>query len=214
MPAPSEPAPRVRLAAAQRRSQLLDVAGALFAEHGYHGLSMESIADAAGVSKPVLYQHFPSKRDLYLALVTAAAEVLEARVTAALAGTRDNRERVHRAIGAFFEFVADQRSALVLGAAADTDADVRAVADRSFDRISTGIGQLIAEDAGLDTGSATLLATAIQGLATDGARRWSAAPEHVDKDEAVRLLARLTWRGLGAFSPDDEAPEHDQPERT
>ena len=45
---------RTRLRAAERRSQLVGVARALFAEHGYHGLSMEALADAAGVSKPVL----------------------------------------------------------------------------------------------------------------------------------------------------------------
>jgi hypothetical protein len=66
--------PRPRLPASQRREQLLEVAGSRFAEHGYYGLSMEQLAEAAGVSKPVLYQHFPSKRELYLALVTDAVE--------------------------------------------------------------------------------------------------------------------------------------------
>jgi AcrR family transcriptional regulator len=94
LPQRTLPEPRTRLSAAERREQLLDVAGELFAAHGYHRLSMEQLADAAGVSKPVLYQHFPSKRALYLALVRDAVAEMEAQVRKALAGTPDNRARV------------------------------------------------------------------------------------------------------------------------
>ena len=58
-----------RMPAAQRRTQLMDVAMRVFSREGYHGATMADVADAAGVTKPVLYQHFPSKRDLYLALL-------------------------------------------------------------------------------------------------------------------------------------------------
>ena len=61
--------PAARLPAARRRRQLLDVALELFAAHGYHATSMNDIAEAAGVTKPVLYQHFRSKRELYLELL-------------------------------------------------------------------------------------------------------------------------------------------------
>ena len=57
-----------RLPAAERRQQLLDVAVATFSEQGYRNTSMNDIAEAAGVTKPVLYQHFPSKRELFLEL--------------------------------------------------------------------------------------------------------------------------------------------------
>ena len=60
---------RPRLPAVQRRRQLLDVALEVFADHGFHGASMDDVATAAGVTKPVLYQHFGSKRDLYLQLL-------------------------------------------------------------------------------------------------------------------------------------------------
>ena len=53
-----------RLPASERREQLLDVAMTVFAANGYHGTSMNGVAKAAGVTKPVLYKHFPSKRDL------------------------------------------------------------------------------------------------------------------------------------------------------
>ena len=196
---------RTRLSAPQRRSQLLAVAGRLFAEQGYHGLSMEQLADAAGVSKPVLYQHFPSKHQLYLALVNDAIDELQSQVRKALDGTTENQARVHGAISAYFDFVEDQRFELLFGTAEMNDDAVRDAVDGALGRIADVIGRLIADDAGLSPESANFLASGVRGLATEGARWWL---EHrrgdtVEKDEAVRLLSRLVWRGLGAFRPDN-----------
>lgn len=191
---------RIRLSAADRRAQLLDVAGGLFAEHGFYGLSMEQLADAAGVSKPVLYQHFPSKRDLYLALVRDAVREMEERVRTALAGTTDNRARLEGAIAAYFDFVEDRRFGLLFRTAELTDPEVRVAVEEAMSRVAEAVGALIAEDAGLSPESAGFLATALRGLATEGARWWldnSAVP----KEEAVTLLSRLAWRGLGSFDP-------------
>lgn len=193
---------RTRLSASERRSQLIEVAGALFAEHGFHGLSMEQLADAAGVSKPVLYQHFPSKRDLYLALVRDAITEMESQVRKALEGTRDNRARVEGAIAAYFDFVEDRRFRLVFGAFDATDNDVREAVEEAMGRTAETVGQLIAEDAGLDKAAAGLLATALRGLATEAARWWTDADvDGLGKADAVRLLSRLAWRGLGSFTP-------------
>lgn len=177
----------------------------MFAEHGYHGLSMEQLADAAGVTKPVLYQHFPSKGELYQALVREAVGEMEAQVRKALEGTEDNKARVHGAIGAYFDFIEDRRFALITGAEAG-DETVRGEVEAAMSRVSHVIGTLIAEDAGLSLSSARFLASAVRGLATEGARWWA---EHlsVDREEAVRLLARLAWRGLGSFTPEGEHTE-------
>ena len=69
-----------RLDPDERRRQLLDRAVALFAEHGYDELSMAAFARAAGISKPLLYHYFPSKRDLFEAALTQAAEEHLARI--------------------------------------------------------------------------------------------------------------------------------------
>lgn len=192
--------PRIRLSAPQRRSQLLAVAGRMFAEQGFHGLSMEQLAVAAGVSKPVLYQHFPSKRELYLALVNDAADELQAQVGKALEGTNDNEARVEASISAYFDFVEDQRFQLLFGTAEMNDDAVREAVDGALARIANVIGRLIADDAGLSPESANFLASGVRGLATEGARWWVEHPE-VDKADAVRLLSTLVWRGLGAFRP-------------
>src|SRR3712207_6444764 len=172
----------------------------MFAEQGYHGLSMEQLAVAAGVSKPVLYQHFPSKRELYLALVSDAAEELQSQVRKALEGTNDNRARVEAAIAAYFDFVEDKRFQLLFGTAETADDAVRAAVDGAEMAIATVIGRLIADDAGLSEESANFLAWGVRGLANAGAVWWI---EHgdVEKADAVRLLSRLVWRGLGAFGP-------------
>ena len=70
---------------------------------------MDDIADRAGVSKPVLYQHFPGKLELYLALLDKHSEALEQLVREALASTHDNKERVYATIAAYFDFVVARR---------------------------------------------------------------------------------------------------------
>src|ERR1700712_5842950 len=84
-----------RLPRSARRKQLLAAAQEVFVANGYHAAAMDDIAERAGVSKPVLYQHFPGKLDLYLALMDTQAEALGDTVAAALAGTSDNAQRIH-----------------------------------------------------------------------------------------------------------------------
>ena len=98
--------PRGRLSRSARRAQLLDAARDVFAAQGYHAAAMDDIAERAGVSKPVLYQHFPGKLELYQALLTTYADELVGQVEAALAATAENEERVQAAVAAYFDFVA------------------------------------------------------------------------------------------------------------
>src|ERR687894_2109390 len=88
-----------RLPRGARRVQLLQAAQDVFVAQGFHAAAMDDIADRAGVSKPVLYQHFPGKRELYLALLEEHVGQLADRVRDAMAGTVDNAERVDGAFG-------------------------------------------------------------------------------------------------------------------
>src|SRR5881409_4353030 len=94
-----------RLRRSARRKQLLAAAQEVFVNNGYHAAAMDDIAIKAGVSKPVLYQHFPGKLELYLALLDTHAEDVLERVRQALAETDDNRVRVHNVLTAYFDFV-------------------------------------------------------------------------------------------------------------
>ena len=94
-----------RLPRQARRRQLLEAALEVFVARGYHAAAMDEIAERAGVSKPVLYQHFPGKQELYLALLDESVEALIETVRAALRSTTDNRQRVTATFRAYFEFV-------------------------------------------------------------------------------------------------------------
>src|SRR5690554_326789 len=94
-----------RLPRLARRQQLLAAAQKEFVARGYHAAAMDDIAERAGVSKPVLYQHFRSKLELYLALLDRHCDEMVAKTRAAMAATSDNKERVHRAIQAYFDII-------------------------------------------------------------------------------------------------------------
>src|SRR3954464_15426752 len=113
-PGPAPARRTSRLPRSARRMQLLQAARQVFVAQGYHAAAMDEIADRAGVSKPVLYQHFPSKLELYLALLDEHAGELVDRVRQALGSTTDNALRVRRSIQAYFDFVDDPSGAYQL----------------------------------------------------------------------------------------------------
>src|ERR1700710_2891363 len=92
-----------RLPRGERRGQLLAAASEVFVDRGYHAAGMDEIADRAGVSKPVLYQHFSSKLELYLAVLARHVDNLVSGVSQALRTTTDNRQRLRAAAEAFFD---------------------------------------------------------------------------------------------------------------
>src|ERR1700760_4635450 len=125
----------MRLPAEQRRRQLLDVALDMFAARGFHATSMDEVATAAGVTKPVLYQHFPSKRALYVELLEDVGNQLLAQLASATDRATTGRQRVEEGFGAYFRFVDENRSAfrLLFGASVRTDPAFSPVADRFID---------------------------------------------------------------------------------
>src|SRR5580704_14040742 len=122
----------VRLPAPRRRRQLLDVALDVFASRGYHESSMDDVAEAAGVTKPVLYQHFGSKRDLYLEILRdVGSKLMEAVVQATM--TADSpRQQVEAGFGAYFTFVGEHVNAfrLLFASGRQADDDFVAVTER------------------------------------------------------------------------------------
>ena len=200
----SAPAPArrtSRLPRGARRKQLLAAAQDVFVAQGFHAAAMDDIADRAGVSKPVLYQHFPGKRDLYLALLEQHVSELTERVAEAMAGTDDNRERVDGAVGAYFDFVDSEGEAFRLVFESDlrNDEDVRAVVDRATRACAEAIAEVIAADTGADRERALLLASGLTGMAEASARWWLPSKGTVSRDEAVALMSALAWRGISGF---------------
>lgn len=185
-----------RLPAAARRRQLLDVALATFAEHGYGGVTMERVAEAAGVTKPVLYQHFGSKRALYLELVDDVADRLEGAVVKATADASSPREQVEAGFRVYFRFVTEHRDAYRLLFTADSrrDGDLTEAVFRVEETFAHTIAALIDVE-GLSDQDRLVLARGIVGIAEVTSRQslGDAAP---DPDAMALRVANLAWAGL------------------
>ena len=203
--------PGRRLTADARRRQLFDVALRLFAKHGYAATTMDDIAEAAGVTKPLVYQHFESKRALYLELMDVFSGELVNRIVTATADAGGPRQQVELGFAAYFELMVGNEQAfrLLYGRDAPDDPELGAALRRVEDTIAEAIDPLI--DAGLDPEHRLLLAHAVVGMAEGASRHWldahltesspddSSAVDVCQADEAARLATRLAdfaWAGL------------------
>ena len=189
----------MRLPAEQRRRQLLDVAQTVFADRGFHATSMDDVAAAAGVTKPVLYQHFANKRALFAELLDdVGSQLLEALATATARATT-GRARVEEGFAEYFAFVTEHPAAfrLLFGASVRNDPEFARQAQRSLDAAADAISSLI--DVPLDDEHRLVLAHAVVGIAEATSRRSIAGDDamaHTDASRLASWLAELTWFGL------------------
>lgn len=198
-----QPEPRVRLPRTQRRALLLDAALGAFSETGYHATAMDDIAERAGVSKPVLYQHFDSKLDLYLAIATRVADEVVATVQAALASTDDNKQRIAACLDSYFAFVGRPGSGYPLLFVSDASHEP-AVADLLDDtRRACGeaIGRVLQDQTDLPWEECVHLGIALAGTAQSSAMHWYQHQDGLSRERASQLCAALVWRGLGGVPP-------------
>ncbi|AEW96382.1 MULTISPECIES: TetR/AcrR family transcriptional regulator [Streptomycetaceae] len=198
----TEARPRgTRLPRRARRNQLLGAAQEVFVAQGYHAAAMDDIAERAGVSKPVLYQHFPGKLELYLALLDQHCEALLQSVRTALSTTTDNKKRVEATMRAYFAYVEDEGGAfrLVFESDLTNEPAVRERVDKVSLDCAEAISEVIAEDTGLAKEQAMLLAVGLGGVSQVVARYWLSTGSRLPREEAVQLLTSLAWRGIAGF---------------
>ena len=192
MPTPSSG--NTRLPAARRRRQLLDVALVRFAAKGFHATSMEEIADAAGVTKPVLYQHFGSKRQLYLELLDDVGSQLMDAISKATAGADGPRRQVEAGFLAYVGFMTERPQAfpLLFGSGARRDPEFADAVRRVEASIADAVAALIEAD--IDDEHRRALAAAIVGMAEGVLRH--ATPPAADPTALALQIADLAWAGL------------------
>ena len=189
--------PTTRLPAARRRQQLLDVALRVFAEQGFHPTSMNDLAEAAGVTKPVLYQHFASKRELYLELLEDVGGRLRDAIVKADLQADGPREQVEQGFTAYFRFVGAHRDAfqVLFGGGTRRDDEFAGHARRVEEPIADAIAAPHRVE-GLSDADRRLLAYGIVGLAEGTSRHWLANDADGDPDELAGRVAELAWAGL------------------
>jgi AcrR family transcriptional regulator len=199
-----------RLSAPARREQLLKTGLEVFARQGFHGTSMNDVAEAAGVTKPVLYQHFASKRELYLALLEEVGRELLDAIASATASATDGRSQTEAGFTAYFQWVADDHDSFLLlfGSGARRDEEF-AEAVRSVEEvIAQAIEPLIAAD--VDADHRRTLAYALVGLAEGASRQLVASGVSFDASLLARQVADLAWAGLRGVRRVARDPAADQ----
>ena len=197
-----------RLTAEQRRQQLFAVALELFAQRGYRATTMDDIAERAGVTKPLLYQHFSSKRALYLELVDSIAQNLLTAIRQAVLRAEGPRQQVELGFAAYFKLVVNNEAEfrLLYGRDHADDQELGRALRTVEGAIAEAIDPLI--DAGLDPDHRRLLAYGIVGMAEGASRHFMTNRPVTDAEadeEAQRLAGRvadLAWAGLRSVHAD------------
>jgi len=190
-----------RLPRDERRAQLLVAALEVFTAAGYHSAAMDEIADRANVSKPVLYQHFPSKLDLYLAVLDLHIDSLVFAIQKAIASNRENSSRVAATVEAYFGFIDAEGEAFRLLFESDMNLEpqVRERLNRMTYDCAAAVSAVISIDTGLGKEESMMLAVGIIGTVQTTARHWLDRDGKIDRQRATELVMNLIWRGISGF---------------
>ena len=190
-----------RLAAGERRDQLLRAARETFGRNGFTNTSMNDVADVAGVTKPVLYQHFDSKHDLFHEVLSATAQELVQRIQNSVSDSTSGRDKVEFAASEYFQFFAEEpaRFNVLFGDGVRSEKRFWSELKALEDTFVFSVAEHIAID-GFDPAERLLVAQGISGMFEAAARRWM-HDQSIEAEEAAALMAGFAWRGLRGIEP-------------
>lgn len=186
-----------RLSAAERRAQLMEVGRSVFAKTGFEAASLEVIAQRAGVTKPIIYEHFGGKEGLHAAIVEREMEELVTRVSDAIADGSP-RARFEAAVLTFMTYASEEPegfAVLTREAPMPAREGITRIIDHLTDRIGAVFSRELAR-AGYDRKVAPLYATALLGMVTQVGRWWASEGKRFSRDQVVSHVAALGWMGL------------------
>ena len=200
---------RLRLTGADRRLQLMAVGREAFAARGYEGTSIEDVAQKAGVSKPIVYEHFGAKEGLYAAIVEREMDWLVARVTEGLS-RGSPRERFESAVLAFMTYAKEEPAGFAVLTRDSPTASARRGLTRVIDDLAQRVGDVFRsefERAGYTPKVAPIYANALIGMVTQVGQWWAAEGRPFSLDHVARHVAALGWMGLRHLPRDPASPK-------
>ncbi|MDX2852649.1 TetR/AcrR family transcriptional regulator [Actinacidiphila glaucinigra] len=200
--APSRRTRRVRMTGKERREQLLDVGRTLFAERGFEGTSVEEIAHKAGVSKPVVYEHFGGKEGLYAVVVDREMRCLLDMVTGALTGGHP-RELLEQAAFALLDYIEQYTDGFRILVRDSPVAQSTGTFASLISDIATQVEDILGmefKQRGFDAKLAPLYAQALVGMVALTGQWWLDA-QKPKKAEVAAHLVNLSWNGLSGLEP-------------
>ncbi len=194
---------RRRLPGDVRRERILEAATRVFAERGYDGTSFGDIAKVAGITRPVVYDHFKHKEELHLLLLERERDRILEHVKVQLVGDDTPEQRVHRALDAYFAYVETHPYAwrmLFRETAGDTK---MANAQREIQsQAHLAVASLLAKErgskilSGRDKETRLQMLGALWGSATNGLARWWYDNRKVPRAEVVATAMDALWLGV------------------
>jgi AcrR family transcriptional regulator len=181
----------------ERREQLLDVGRQLFAERGFEATSIEEVASRAGVSKPVVYEHFGGKEGLYAVVVDREMQNLMDRVTGALTAGHP-RELLEQAAFALLDYIESQTDGFRILVRDSPVTSATGNFSSLIGDIASQVEYILAAEfktRGYDTKLASLYSQALVGMVALTGQWWLEARKP-RKDEVAAHLVNLAWNGL------------------
>jgi AcrR family transcriptional regulator len=192
------PERRQRLAASARRAQLVEVGRMVFAQRGYEATSVEEIAEQAGISKPIVYEHFGGKEGLYAVIVDREVEHIVGRIVEAIS-SGSPRERLERAALAFLTYVKERPGGFAVllrdAPASKRSGEMPALMYDLADRV----GAIFTEQfrkAGFDAKAAPIYAHALVGMVAFVGQWWTESRKPPPVESVASHIAALAWMGL------------------
>jgi len=198
--------PRKRISAPDRRLLILEAAREAFADGGYHQTSLDAVAERAGVSKALIYEHFASKRELHAAMLEQHVSELLERLGTALAEAEPGEARMRAGTEVFFTFLEERRGAAAILLRNTGDPDVAAWLARLREQVGAAIVALMSEEMAAEIERDPRLRVSIEMLAQQqiGAVQsladWWGEHRDVPKEDVVAAVMELAWVGLDRIS--------------